>query len=206
MIRLREDFMENLSEYIDFSENEELWKEVPQVEGLGMAVFEDGVKITRAEYVAAFIQDHLEDQVPREKTIAKLQELFRLSREEAEASYDKYSHPKEKRPLFLRMAVFVIRRFCLLAGKPKQLLQLGDCFLSGHLILQVILNESGDILSSGDFYAIFKNRHSQPLHLRHLLPQFLILRKVNVLRQILHKIFPKPNQSGCFSSGWLYLS
>ena len=103
MIRIREDFMENLSEYIDFSENEELWKEVPQVEGLGMAVYEDGWKdsreITRAEDIAAFIQDHLEDQVPREKTVAKLRKLFGLSREEAEASYDKYSHPEEKQPL-----------------------------------------------------------------------------------------------------------
>ena len=107
----REDFMENLSEYIDFSENEELWKEVPQVEGLGMAVYEDGVEvgrkggraegieIGRAEGIAAFIQAFLEEQMPREKTIAKLQRLFGLSREEAEASYDKYSHPEGKQPL-----------------------------------------------------------------------------------------------------------
>ena len=98
MIRLREDFMENLSEYIDFSENEELWKEVPQVEGLGMAVYEDGRKGGRAEGIeigrAAFIQAFLEEQMPREKTVAKLQKLFGLSREEAEASYDRYAQMK----------------------------------------------------------------------------------------------------------------
>ena len=91
--------MANLSEYIDFSENEELWKEVPQVEGLGLAVYEDGWKDSRAKDIAAFIQDHLEDQVPREKTVAKLQKLFGLSPEEAEASYDKYGHPEGKQPL-----------------------------------------------------------------------------------------------------------
>ena len=98
MIRLREDFMENLSEYIDFSENEELWKEVPQVEGLGMAVYEDGIEVGwkggRAEGIAAFIQAFLEEQMPREKTIAKLQRLFGLSREEAEASYDRCAQMK----------------------------------------------------------------------------------------------------------------
>ena len=60
-------------------------------------------KSTRAECIeigrAAFIQNQLAVQMPREEMVAKLQELFRLSREEAEASYDKYSHPKEKRPL-----------------------------------------------------------------------------------------------------------
>ena len=91
--------MASLSEYIDFSENEELWKEVPQVEGLGMAVYEDGIEVGRSEGIAAFIQAFLEEQMPREKTVAKLQKLFGLSREEAEASYDKYSHPEGKQPL-----------------------------------------------------------------------------------------------------------
>ena len=76
------------------------------MEGLGKAVYEDGievgwkggraegVEITRAKDIAAFIQDHLEDQVPREKTIAKLQKLFGLSPEEAEASYDRCAQMK----------------------------------------------------------------------------------------------------------------
>ena len=95
----KKDFMKDLSEYIDFSENEELWKEVPPMEGLGLAVYEDGLRdgleqgheSGRAEGIAALVQDHLEEQVPREKTLAKLQKLFGLPFEEAEAFYDRYS-------------------------------------------------------------------------------------------------------------------
>lgn len=37
----QEDFMEVVSEYIDFSGNEELWKEVEKVRGLGQCIAEE---------------------------------------------------------------------------------------------------------------------------------------------------------------------
>lgn len=40
----REDFMDTVSEYIDFSENEELWKEVKHMSGLGQSVLEEGIE------------------------------------------------------------------------------------------------------------------------------------------------------------------
>lgn len=38
----REDFIETVSDYIDFSENEELWKEAPRMTGLGLSIYEEG--------------------------------------------------------------------------------------------------------------------------------------------------------------------
>lgn len=38
----REDFMDTMSEYIDFSDNEELWQEAENMEGLGQSILEEG--------------------------------------------------------------------------------------------------------------------------------------------------------------------
>ena len=40
----REDFMETMSEYIDFSDNEELWQEAEKMEGLGQSILEEGIR------------------------------------------------------------------------------------------------------------------------------------------------------------------
>lgn len=40
----REDFMDTISEYIDFSGNEELWKEAKHMSGLGQSVLEEGIE------------------------------------------------------------------------------------------------------------------------------------------------------------------
>ena len=40
----REDFMETISEYIDFSVNEELWREAENMSGLGQSVLEEGIE------------------------------------------------------------------------------------------------------------------------------------------------------------------
>lgn len=39
----RENFMDTISEYIDFSENEELWKEAEHMTGLGQSILEEGI-------------------------------------------------------------------------------------------------------------------------------------------------------------------
>ena len=40
----RKDFMKVMSEYIDFSENKELWEEVARMNGLGQSVLEEGIE------------------------------------------------------------------------------------------------------------------------------------------------------------------
>lgn len=38
----KEDFMDVMKKYIDFSDNEELWKEVTDMGGLGQSILEEG--------------------------------------------------------------------------------------------------------------------------------------------------------------------
>ena len=52
---------------------------------------EEGKKEGIKEGIRAFIADHMEEGIPREKSITKLQNLFSLTSEEAEMYYKKYS-------------------------------------------------------------------------------------------------------------------
>ncbi|MDE7319346.1 MAG: hypothetical protein K2N46_06415 [Lachnospiraceae bacterium] len=58
----KEDFMDTVSEYIDFSHNEELWKEVTHVSGLGECIFKDGLEEgaqkERAEAVLELLEEY----------------------------------------------------------------------------------------------------------------------------------------------------
>ena len=40
----KEDFMDVMKTYIDFSDNEELWKEVTDMGGLGQSILEEGLE------------------------------------------------------------------------------------------------------------------------------------------------------------------
>ena len=86
-----EDFMETISDYIDFSENEELWKEEPRMFSLSQCIYEDGMKNGIEQGIIALVQDHLEENIPRERTIYKLQKHFSLTREKAEECYERYA-------------------------------------------------------------------------------------------------------------------
>ncbi len=119
----KEDFMDTVSEYIDFSENEELWKEVKHMGGLGESIREEcleegivkgreegreegrleGIAEGRLEGIAegraegkivgiqALIQDNVEEQVPRERILLKLQKHFGLEEEKAEEYYERFA-------------------------------------------------------------------------------------------------------------------
>ena len=92
----REDFIEELSDYIDFSENEELWKEEPRMFSLSQCIYEDGLEEGREEGIekgiAALVWDHIEEHISKEKSIKKLQRLFALSKEEAERYYERFAN------------------------------------------------------------------------------------------------------------------
>lgn len=81
------DFMAAVSEYIDFSENEELWKEEKSMDGLGECIYNEG----REEGIEAMVLDNLEEQVPMERIISKLQKYFQLTEEMSQQYYQKYS-------------------------------------------------------------------------------------------------------------------
>lgn len=77
------DFLDKMSEYIDFSSNEELWKEAKQVSGLGECVFQEGLE----KGIQAMILDNIEEKVLKGRIIAKLQKHFGLTASEAERYY-----------------------------------------------------------------------------------------------------------------------
>ena len=87
MYPYEEEFMDTLSEYIDFSANEELWKETRGMFGLGKCILEDG----RKEGIRALIIDNLEEHTPMERIIEKLQKHFSLAKEKAEMYYEEFT-------------------------------------------------------------------------------------------------------------------
>lgn len=58
---------------------------------LGQCILEDGKKEGREEGMRAMVMDNLEEHVPVERIIEKLQRHFGLSRERAESCYEKFT-------------------------------------------------------------------------------------------------------------------
>ena len=86
-----EEFIKEISDYIDFSENEELWKEESRMFSLSQCFYEDGLEEGIERGIAALILDHLEEHIPKEKSIQKLQKRFTLTREKAEEYYERFA-------------------------------------------------------------------------------------------------------------------
>ena len=84
--------METILEYIDFSDNEESWRVAPRMTGLGQSIYEEGFEEGKEEGmeqgIAALILDHIEEHIPRERSIQKLQKRFALTRGKAEKYYE----------------------------------------------------------------------------------------------------------------------
>ncbi len=78
-----EGFMDTISEYIDFSENEELWKEGSRMFSLGQCIVEEGMQI--------LVLDNLEEKVPKERILAKLQRRYHLTEEKAKEYYERFA-------------------------------------------------------------------------------------------------------------------
>lgn len=91
----QEDFMEVVSEYIDFSGNEELWKEAKKVRGIGQRiaeeVWEEASEKATEKGIQILVLDNLEEQVPEERILAKLQRRYNLTEEEAKEYYDRFA-------------------------------------------------------------------------------------------------------------------
>ncbi len=123
----KDDFMVNVSEYIDYSDNEELWKEVTDVstveqikyEGMKEKLTEEITKevteqvtkevteqvtkevtkevtkditdqITK-EGIRILILSSLEDDIPEERTLVKLQRHYHITKEKAEQYYREFT-------------------------------------------------------------------------------------------------------------------
>ncbi len=83
----RDDFMEVVSDYIDFSQNSELSEEVKKVMGIGQIMLETGIE----QGIEVFILDNEEEGIPRERVIQKLQRRFRLTEDMAIHYYNRFA-------------------------------------------------------------------------------------------------------------------
>ena len=103
----KDDFMANMSEYIDYSDNEELWKEVTDVstieqikyegmkekltEELTEQITKDVTEQITKEGIRIFILSSLEDDISKERTLAKLQGHYHITKEKAEQYYREFT-------------------------------------------------------------------------------------------------------------------
>lgn len=87
----QEDFIEVISEYIDFSGNEELWKEAEKVRGIGQRIAEEVWEEASEKGIQILVLDNLEEQVPEERILAKLQKRYNLTEEKAKEYYDRFA-------------------------------------------------------------------------------------------------------------------
>lgn len=83
----KEDFMDIVSEYIDFSENRQLWKEIVDMGGLGQSILEEGIE----KGIGALIQSNIMENIPKERTLAHLQSFFSLTEEESMDYYERFA-------------------------------------------------------------------------------------------------------------------
>lgn len=77
----RENFLDTIKKYINFSENEELWKEVGQMSGLGMSILEEGRIEGKAEEI---IESGYDFGMSEQDILARLQKKLQITLEEAE--------------------------------------------------------------------------------------------------------------------------
>ena len=82
----RQDFMDTISEYIDFSDNEELWKEAEHMGGLGQSILEEGIE----QGIRCMIEALRETGQTRERTADMIVQKYELSESEAEAKMKQY--------------------------------------------------------------------------------------------------------------------
>lgn len=86
----KENFMDTISEYIDFSNNEELWKEAERMDGLGQSILEEGIEQGLEQGIQCMVESLQEMEIPYRKTEKQLLVKFALSEEAARKYMDKF--------------------------------------------------------------------------------------------------------------------
>lgn len=90
----KKDFMDTISEYIDFSNNEELWKGAERMEGLGQSILEEGIQQGIEQGIEQGIQFMVESLqemgIPYDRTQNQLMVKYSLSDDTAREYMDKF--------------------------------------------------------------------------------------------------------------------
>ncbi len=74
------DFMDTVSEYIDFSNNEELWKEAKRMDGLGLSIWEEGVHEGKIEIAKEMLRDNEPIEKIMKYSKLPMEEILELQR------------------------------------------------------------------------------------------------------------------------------
>ena len=85
----KDDFMDMVSEYIDFSDNEALHKEVIHVSTIEQIKYEGMREELTGRGIEVLILNNLAEQIPKERTLINLQKYYNLTEEKAMQYYDK---------------------------------------------------------------------------------------------------------------------
>lgn len=83
-------FMDTISEYIDFSDNEELWREAERMEGLGESILEEGIERGIETGIQNAVEIMQEMGHDRAETANMIMQKYGLSEEETEIKVEKY--------------------------------------------------------------------------------------------------------------------
>jgi hypothetical protein len=87
----KENFIEDMREFIDFSDNEDLKKEADDMSGLGQCVFTDGEKIGEANGEAkGIVRSGIKYGASENDILKDLQEALNVSLQQAKAYLDMY--------------------------------------------------------------------------------------------------------------------
>lgn len=78
-----EDFIENMSDYIDFSDNEELWKEAPRMFSLSQCIYEDGFDDGKETGIERLVKAIKQISGTENAAVQQLMEQYGLSEKDA---------------------------------------------------------------------------------------------------------------------------
>ncbi len=82
----KQDFLKTIKEYIDFSKNQTLWKEVTHMTGIGMSILEDGIE----QGIQATVETVQELGGDKETAIEQIIKKFKLSQSNASEKVKEY--------------------------------------------------------------------------------------------------------------------
>lgn len=83
-------FMETISEYIDYSDNEELWKGAERMEGLGESILAEGFEQGIEQGICLMVETLQELGQTKRHITDMLVQKYMLSEEEAEIKTEQY--------------------------------------------------------------------------------------------------------------------
>ena len=103
--------MEIMSEYIDFSANEELWKEEEQVDGLGQSIFKEGFEQGFKEGFEQGFKQGFEQEVEKGVARSVVQGAIKACQDLGRSKEDAVSWIQEKYSVSQENAITYVNQY-----------------------------------------------------------------------------------------------